>query len=61
MSTSANPSNVWLLQRVSPNTRFEIDDISSPWSYSKKFDYIFGRYLMNALKDYKRVIEQSFE
>ena len=48
-------------KRVSPNTKFEIDDIEAPWNYTQKFDFIVGRYLMLGMKNYKRVIEQAFE
>ena len=47
--------------RIAPNVKFEIDDIESEWNYSKKFDFIMGRYLMNGLKNYKWVIEQAFK
>jgi len=46
---------------IAPNVKFEIDDIESEWNYSKKFDFIMGRYLMNGLKNYKWVIEQAFK
>jgi len=49
------------VQRTAPNVRFEIDDIEVPWNYTKKFDFIMGRYLMNGLKDYKKVIQQTYE
>ena len=47
--------------RVPPNVKFQIDNIEHPWTYRQKFDFIFGRYLMMALKDYFAVIKQSYE
>ncbi|KAK4245214.1 S-adenosyl-L-methionine-dependent methyltransferase, partial [Corynascus novoguineensis] len=33
-----------------PNCRFEIDDVEDDWTYSYKFDYIHGRYLLPFIK-----------
>jgi len=50
-----------MVYRTAPNVKFEIDDIECEWNFSKKFDFIMGRYLMSGLKDYKRVIEQAYQ
>ena len=41
--------------------KFEIDDIEAEWSFTKRFDFIMGRYLMNGLRNYKAVIEQAYK
>jgi len=46
---------------VPPNVKFEIDNIEQEWTWPVKFDFVFGRYLMCALKDYSGVIEQAYE
>lgn len=46
---------------VPPNVQFQVDDIESAWTFNQPFDFIMGRYLMLALKDYKKVIDQAFE
>lgn len=45
---------------TAPNVKFEIDDIEAEWSFTKRFDFIMGRYLMNGLRNYKAVIEQAY-
>jgi chemotaxis methyl-accepting protein methylase len=46
---------------VPPNVRFELDDIEDDWVYQRKFDFIFARYLMGAIKDWPRLMQQAYE
>lgn len=46
---------------VPPNVRFEIDDLEDPWTYSRRFDYIHGRYLAGSIKDWPALIGRCFE
>jgi len=46
---------------VPPNVTFHVDDMEQQWTYKRKFDYVFARYLACALKDYKAVIKQAFQ
>lgn len=42
-----------------PNCRFEIDDAEDDWTYSYKFDYIHGRYLLPFIKKDWNVLFKS--
>lgn len=44
-----------------PNCRFEIDDFEQPWEYSRAFDYIHGRELEGAVRDYDKLFRQALE
>lgn len=47
---------------VPPNCFFEIDDIESEWTYRKdSFDFIFARDLLFAIRDWPKLIKQSYE
>ncbi|KAM0270669.1 hypothetical protein ACHAQH_009324 [Verticillium albo-atrum] len=46
---------------VPPNVLFEIDDIEDVWTYSSKFDFIFGRMLVGSISDWPKLIQASFE
>lgn len=47
---------------VPPNLQFEIDDIESDWLWAKdSFDFIHARELVLAVRDWPRLIRQSFE
>lgn len=46
---------------VPPNVRFEVDDFENDWVYSSKFDFIHGRYLAGAVKDWPRLMGQAFK
>ncbi|KAL1979526.1 hypothetical protein VTN96DRAFT_5669 [Rasamsonia emersonii] len=46
---------------TAPNCQFEVDDYESDWSYSHPFDYIHGRELSGAVKDYDRLFAQAFQ
>lgn len=43
-----------------PNCKFEVDDFDREWVFSHKFDYIHGRSLMGAVKDWKALAEKAF-
>jgi len=46
---------------VPPNCRFEIDDCEEPWTFKQKFDYIHGRVLVAAFKDWPKVFKQVYD
>jgi ubiquinone/menaquinone biosynthesis C-methylase UbiE len=47
---------------VPPNLQFEIEDIEEDWLFSKNsFDFIFGRELLMAIRDWPRVIQQAYD
>ncbi|KAF2453866.1 S-adenosyl-L-methionine-dependent methyltransferase, partial [Lineolata rhizophorae] len=46
---------------VPPNCKFEIDDSKEDWTYDQKFDYIYGRVLVAAFKDFFKVFRQAYE
>ncbi|KAH7093499.1 S-adenosyl-L-methionine-dependent methyltransferase [Paraphoma chrysanthemicola] len=47
---------------VPANIQFEIEDIEEDWLFRKNnFDFIFGRELLMAIRDWPRVIEQAYE
>ncbi len=49
------------LSSVPPNVRFEVDDIENDWLHRYKFDFIFCRYLVGAIKDWPRLMRQTYE
>ncbi|EXF86460.1 methyltransferase domain-containing protein [Colletotrichum fioriniae PJ7] len=46
---------------VPPNVTFYIDDLEDDWTYSYKFDFVFGRMLTGSIADWPRFIRQSYE
>ena len=46
---------------VSPNVRFEIDDVEDEWTYRQPFDYIHSRYMTGSIKDWEGYIRKCFE
>jgi len=46
---------------VPTNVRFEVDDAEEDWTYSQPFDYVHGRYMAAAIKDWPRLIQQCYE
>ncbi|KAK2012806.1 methyltransferase domain-containing protein [Colletotrichum eremochloae] len=46
---------------VPPNVTFYIDDLEDDWTYSYKFDFIYGRMLTGSIADWPRFIQQSYE
>jgi hypothetical protein len=47
--------------RLPSNCQFEVDDYEANWTYSRPFDYIHGRELAGAVKDFGRLSQQAFE
>ncbi|KAI2626805.1 S-adenosyl-L-methionine-dependent methyltransferase [Xylaria nigripes] len=49
-------------QWIPPNLRFEVDDITLPWTYPpNSFDYIHMRWLVGAIPNWYSVIEEVFK
>ncbi|KAH0419630.1 umta methyltransferase family protein [Colletotrichum camelliae] len=46
--------------RVPPNVKFEIDDVESSWVRVEKYDYIFCRYMVVAIADWPKRIENIY-
>jgi hypothetical protein len=46
---------------VPPNVRFEVDDIEDQWVYSTKFDYIHTRYLTCSIRNWHKLIQQTYK
>ncbi|RFN49778.1 methyltransferase domain-containing protein [Fusarium flagelliforme] len=46
---------------VPPNLTFYIDDIEDPWTFSYKFDLIYGRMLTGSVRDWPKFIKQSYD
>ncbi|WQF85886.1 Putative S-adenosyl-L-methionine-dependent methyltransferase superfamily [Colletotrichum destructivum] len=46
---------------VPPNVTFYIDDLEDDWTYSYKFDFVYGRMLTGSIADWPRFIHQSYE
>jgi SAM-dependent methyltransferase len=47
---------------VPPNCQFEIDDVEEEWPYRPShFDFVHGRDLMTAVRDWPRLMEQSYK
>jgi hypothetical protein len=47
--------------RVPQGLQFEVDDIELDWQFSSTFDYIHCRYMNGALKNWPRLMEQTFQ
>ena len=46
---------------VPPNCTFEIDDVEEDWPYhTSHFDFIHGRDLMTAIRDWPRLLSQAY-
>ncbi|KAK1980184.1 S-adenosyl-L-methionine-dependent methyltransferase [Colletotrichum cereale] len=43
---------------VSPNVKFEIDDVESEWVNDQKYDFIFSRYLSGSLADWPTYVKR---
>ncbi|KAE8133574.1 S-adenosyl-L-methionine-dependent methyltransferase [Aspergillus pseudotamarii] len=48
-------------QFVPPNARFLVDDFEDDWIYQDQFDFIHGRYLAGAVKDWRRLMTQAYK
>ncbi|EFX04697.1 methyltransferase type 12 [Grosmannia clavigera kw1407] len=46
---------------VPPNTRFEIDDATQPWTWDENtFDFIHVRYMLGAITDWDALFSQAY-
>jgi SAM-dependent methyltransferase len=45
---------------VPSNCSFEVDDITHPWTWPFKFDYIHSRNMLVAIKDWRGYLSQAF-
>jgi len=47
---------------VAPNVRFYVDDAEADWVHSPdSFDFIHGRHICPAIKDWPRLLQQAYE
>ncbi|PGH11709.1 hypothetical protein AJ79_04732 [Helicocarpus griseus UAMH5409] len=46
---------------VPTNVRFEIDDVESPWTYTKPFDYIHSRYMVASIENWPALVKRAYE
>ncbi len=46
--------------RIPPNVHFEVDDVEAEWTYHQNFDYIHSRFMGNAIKDWPKLLRQSY-
>jgi trans-aconitate methyltransferase len=45
-----------------PNCAFELDDVEEDWSFKKEsFDFIYAREFLTAIRDWNKLIRQSYE
>jgi SAM-dependent methyltransferase len=45
-----------------PNCAFELDDVEEDWSFRKEsFDFIYAREFLTAIRDWNKLIRQSYE
>ncbi|TDZ46831.1 Secondary metabolism regulator LAE1 [Colletotrichum trifolii] len=45
---------------VPPNLSFELDDLEKDWTWSKPFDFIFGRVLAGSISNYHDFIAKAY-
>ncbi|QPC76898.1 hypothetical protein HYE68_007650 [Fusarium pseudograminearum] len=43
------------------NLEFQVDDLEDEWTYSYKFDFVFGRMLTGSIGDWPKFFQQSFD
>jgi SAM-dependent methyltransferase len=49
-------------QWIPPNLKFEIDDVTQPWTYApNSFDYIHMRWLVGAIPDWYALFREVFQ
>ncbi|KAI8186207.1 Secondary metabolism regulator LAE1 [Colletotrichum sp. SAR 10_70] len=46
---------------VTPNVKFEIDDVESEWLHDEKFDFVFARYMAGSLSDWPTLMSRIYE
>lgn len=44
-----------------PNVKFEIDDLSKPWTFTHGFDFVFSRMLTGSFTNWKKYIDETFK
>lgn len=47
--------------RVPPNVKFEVDDCEQPWTFPQPFDYIHVRYMIAAIRDWRKLFRQTYQ
>ncbi|KAF9871894.1 TAM domain methyltransferase [Colletotrichum karsti] len=45
---------------IPPNVSFELDDLEKDWTWSKPFDFIFGRVLAGSISNYQDFFNKAF-
>lgn len=49
-------------QWIPPNLRFEVDDVTQPWTYEPdSFDYIHIRWLVGAIPDWYALFREAYQ
>ncbi|KAI1333891.1 S-adenosyl-L-methionine-dependent methyltransferase [Xylariaceae sp. FL0016] len=49
-------------QWIPPNLRFEMDDVTQPWTYApNSFDYVHSRWLIGAIPDWDVLFKEVFQ
>ncbi|KAF2457553.1 S-adenosyl-L-methionine-dependent methyltransferase [Lineolata rhizophorae] len=51
------PQTSW----VPSNVNFEVDDIEEPWTFRQPFDFIHARWLAGAIRDWPKLMKQTFD
>jgi hypothetical protein len=51
----------WRSTRVPENVHFEVDDVEQQWAYDAPFDFIHSRCMGNAIRDWPKLVKQSFQ
>ncbi|KAL4726553.1 hypothetical protein ACLX1H_005440 [Fusarium chlamydosporum] len=46
---------------IPPNASFYVDDLEEPWDYSKKFDFVFARFLTGSIRNWPKFFSESFK
>ncbi|KAL2682431.1 hypothetical protein Neosp_006882 [[Neocosmospora] mangrovei] len=56
-------TGVWAIDFASlpANLSFQVDDLEDEWTYSYKFDFIYGRMLVGSIGDWPKFFKQSFD
>ncbi|KAK1464521.1 methyltransferase domain-containing protein [Colletotrichum cuscutae] len=58
---NAFPNALLIINRVTSNVRFEIDDVEKDWLYEEQFDFIFSRYMAGSLSDWPTLVRRVYE
>jgi hypothetical protein len=48
-------------EQIPQNCSFRVDNIEADWISDEKYDFIHSRAMVAGIKDWRRLIEQSFE